>query len=80
MMSTPYGKRGFFWETWDRGGAGWHRVESPATENPRITAEQLEEERSLLGGAYFEQEFLCKFVDNGTQVFCTQLVEQAGFD
>lgn len=77
LMSTPYGKRGFFWETWDRGGKQWHRIESPATENPRVRAEQLEEERELMGAAYFEQEYLCRFVDNGTQVFRMELIEQA---
>lgn len=35
MMSTPYGKRGFFYETWERGGGQWHRVRVAAQQNPR---------------------------------------------
>jgi hypothetical protein len=26
-LSTPYGKRGFFWEVWSRGGGDWQRFE-----------------------------------------------------
>jgi hypothetical protein len=29
-LSTPYGKRGFFYDAWARGGADWHRIEIPA--------------------------------------------------
>ncbi len=32
LMSTPFGKRGFFWEAWERGGAEWLRVRVPATD------------------------------------------------
>ena len=77
MKSTPCGKRGFFYETWERGGAAWHRFEAPATENPRVRSEQLEEERNFMGAAYFEQEFLCRFVDDGGSVFREELLENA---
>jgi hypothetical protein len=26
LMSTPFGKRGFFYEVWTGGGTGWERV------------------------------------------------------
>src|SRR5947209_4697169 len=29
-LSTPYGKRGFFYNAWVRGGADWHKIEVPA--------------------------------------------------
>jgi hypothetical protein len=32
MMSTPRGKSGFFYETWEHGGPDWLRVRGPATE------------------------------------------------
>ena len=35
-MSTPYGKRGFFFEAWTNGGADWQRIEVPARKVPRI--------------------------------------------
>ncbi len=45
LMSAPYARRGFFWDTWSRGGPGWTRVSVPATECARIPAEFLAEER-----------------------------------
>ena len=53
LMSTPNGPRGFFYETWMKGGADWTRVRVPATECPRIGAEHLEEERVWLGDRAF---------------------------
>jgi hypothetical protein len=31
LMSTPFGKRGFFWEEWAHGGPQWERVTAPAS-------------------------------------------------
>src|SRR5829696_6537454 len=47
MLSTPFGKRGVFFEEWSR-GEGWERYEVPALECPRISASFLEEERWAL--------------------------------
>jgi hypothetical protein len=77
LMSTPYGKRGFFYETWEHGSADWKRVSVAATECPRIPASFLEEERAALGALWFQQEYLCEFVDNGMEVFGRALVEGA---
>jgi hypothetical protein len=34
-LSTPYGKRGFIYDCWSRGGDDWLRIEIPATRIPR---------------------------------------------
>jgi phage terminase large subunit-like protein len=47
MLSTPYGKRGVFYEEWTS-GRGWERYEVPASRCPRISREFLEEERASL--------------------------------
>ena len=47
MLSTPYGKRGVFFEEWS-GGEGWERYEVPASRCPRISEGFLEEERASL--------------------------------
>jgi hypothetical protein len=47
MMSTPYGKRGVFYEEWI-GPESWERYEVPATQCPSIFEEFLEEERRTL--------------------------------
>jgi len=77
LMSTPWGKRGFFHEAWEHGGEEWFRMRVPATECPRIGRDFLEEERRTLGAAWFEQEYLCGFVDNGASVFGRDAVEAA---
>ena len=74
MMSTPYGRRGFFFETW-RHETGWEKLTVPATECPRINRDFLEEERGAMGPAWFAQEYLCEFVDNGTSLFDRDQVE-----
>ena len=59
-MSTPYGRRGFFFQEWTN-GSGWERYEVPAVEVPRISSEFLEEERRALGQWWFQQEYCCAF-------------------
>jgi Terminase large subunit, T4likevirus-type, N-terminal len=76
MMSTPNGKRGFFYEEWT-GSAGWERFCVAATECPRIPAEFLQEERTALGSDWYGQEYMCEFVDNGTTLFQREMVEAA---
>jgi Terminase large subunit, T4likevirus-type, N-terminal len=77
MMSTPWGKRGFFYDEWEHGGEEWTRVSVTGPECERIPGEFLEEERRSLGPAWFAQEYLGEFVDNGTEVFGRGLVEGA---
>jgi hypothetical protein len=77
LMSTPYGKRGFFYERWAHGGPEWMRVHVPATECARIDPAFLEEERGEQGAAWFQQEYMGEFVDNGSEVFGRKLVEDA---
>jgi hypothetical protein len=77
LMSTPFGKRGFFWEAWNGGGTEWVRVRVPADECPRIPHDFLEEERKTMGERYFRQEYLCEFVDSVSGVFDRDLVERA---
>jgi hypothetical protein len=59
-LSTPFGKRGWFYEEW-RGAATWERYRVPATDIPRITPSFLEQERVALGEAWFRQEYDCDF-------------------
>lgn len=77
LMSTPLGRRGFFYENWAHGGDEWLRVSVPATECARIPKEFLEEERRQMGSAWFRQEYLCEFVDGEAGVFDWDLVRLA---
>ena len=76
MLSTPYGKRGVFYEEWT-GGHGWERYEVPASQCPRISEEFLEEERRVLPSWVYRQEYECSFEETEDQVFTTEMVEQA---
>src|SRR2546421_365704 len=55
LMSTPNGKRGFFWEAWAHGGEAWERVQVAAPDCPRISARMLEEEQAAQGESMFRQ-------------------------
>jgi hypothetical protein len=77
LMSTPNGKRGFFWETWERGGGEWEKVKATAYECPRIDHKFLEEERRTMGERWFRQEYLCEFTDAVDQVFPMDVVHGA---
>ena len=76
MLSTPYGKRGVFYEEWS-GGHGWERYEVPASRCPRISGEFLEEERASLPPFIFRQEYECSFEETEDQVFTTDLIDRA---
>src|SRR5829696_6378972 len=76
MLSTPYGKRGVFYEEWT-GGHGWERYEVPASQCLRISEAFLEEERRVLPSWVYRQEYECSFEDTEDQVFTTEMVEQA---
>jgi hypothetical protein len=68
MLSTPYGKRGVFWEEWTSGNR-WDRYEVSASECPRIPPEFLEEERRVLPARIYRQEYECSFEETDDQVF-----------
>jgi hypothetical protein len=75
-LSTPAGKRGWFYEAWS-GGEGWERVTVKGRECPRILPSFLAEELSALGPLRFSQEYECEFIDAETSVFASELIEQA---
>jgi hypothetical protein len=77
LMSTPYGKRGFFYECWEHERADWFRVTVTGPDCPRISAEFLEDERRGIGPVWFAQEYLGEFVENGVSVFGRDLVDRA---
>ena len=68
-MSTPWGKRGWWWQEWEHGGQGWQRVMVKASDCPRIPAAFLKEERDHLGDYWYRQEYECEFMDSQTSAF-----------
>jgi len=80
LMSTPYGKRGFFYETWEHSKGEWDRVRVTAAECPRIAPAFLEEERAAMGDRWFRQEYGCEFTETVESVFDRDMVERAFCD
>jgi hypothetical protein len=76
MLTTPYGKRGIFFEEWT-GGHGWERYEVRAEECPRISPEFLGEERETLPSWVYRQEYECSFEETEDAVFTHEMVERA---
>lgn len=76
-LSTPFGKRGWWWREWMQGGDGWLRVEVTAEQCPRISKEFLEEERQHLGEWWYKQEYLCEFMDSQTASFTYEMIRSA---
>jgi Terminase large subunit, T4likevirus-type, N-terminal len=76
MLTTPYGRRGAFYEVWTGDGA-WERYEVPASQCPRISEEFLEEERQALPRRIYRQEYECSFEDTEDAVFAYEDVQAA---
>lgn len=77
MMSTPYGRRGVFYEEWTAGEVFWERYEVPAGDCPRISEGFLEEERRALPARIYRQEYECSFEETDDQVFAHADVQAA---
>jgi hypothetical protein len=75
-LSTPFGKRGFFWEAW-YSDEPWTRVKITADQCPRIPAEFLAEERRALGPRWFRQEYECSFEDTIDALFSSEDIARA---
>jgi hypothetical protein len=67
-LSTPFGKRGWFFEEWE-GKGDWARVRVTAEECPRISPAFLAEEQRALGPRWFRQEYGCSFEEASDAVF-----------
>ncbi|MBT8401860.1 MAG: terminase family protein [Rhodothermia bacterium] len=68
-MTTPGGKRGWFWREWMEGRNDYARVKVTAAECPRITEEFLRRERRRMPAPVFESEYFCTFTDTIDSVF-----------
>jgi len=79
-MSTPNGKRGWFYESWHFDPEGdWQREQITAMACPRIAPSFLEKERRRIGDRWFRQEYLCEFISSDEELFDGDDIE-AAFD
>ena len=75
-MSTPFGRRGWFFKEWTE-GQDWQRVLVPADQCARISPAFLEEERRSLPPLWYRSEYCCEFCDVEDQLFGYDLVHAA---
>lgn len=83
LLSTPWGKRGFFHDIWtsqrsadwkwpwkgEKPDDGWERYSVIASECQRITPEFLEQEKNKMPEWFFKQEYMCDFAETQDSVF-----------
>jgi len=77
LLSTPRGRRGFFFDVWTNGASDWHRTRITAQECPRISASWLENERRTMPDFWFKQELECEFTETVDSIFSYDDIERA---
>jgi hypothetical protein len=76
MLSTPFGKRGVFYDAW-HGDESWHRVKVSADQCPRISKAFLDEELRELGAQRFSEEYGLEFLEPDEAVFPVEVIDKA---
>lgn len=74
MLTTPFGRRGIFFDAWESNDPAWERIRAVASECPRYDPEFLERERRL-HGRYFAQEYESEFIAAEGQLFSPESIE-----
>jgi Terminase large subunit, T4likevirus-type, N-terminal len=78
-LTTPAGKRGFFFDAW-HGDGDFERIKISVDMVPRISEEFLAAELKELGPGIFSQEYGLTFVDNDESVFPHAVIAAAFTD
>jgi hypothetical protein len=84
MLSTPHGKQGFFYETWESAMANpkgrWEAYSVNAYQVSHFKIEDIEAEKAEIPARKFRQEFMCSFEDTDDQVFSYEDIRDAYLD
>ena len=75
LMSTPYGRRGFFYDTWENCDPEWLRIEAPASECPRIKPAFLKRMKTSMSERKYRQEYCREFVGDDDSLFDEALIQ-----
>jgi hypothetical protein len=76
-LSTPFGKRGWFYESWSGGDPSWTRVSVPASACPRIGRAFLDDERRELGALRYSEEYELAWNEPDESMFPTSIIDRA---
>lgn len=85
LLSTPFGKNGFFYDRWDDStredditndpSSEWFPLHVPTSANPRIEQHFIEEQQESLTAMQFKQEILGKFEESADSFFTRSELE-----
>lgn len=76
LLSSPFGRRGFFHDEAARGGPHWERFTVTYRDCPRMDPDFIEEEQRALG-IFFAQEYECAFLDTVNALFAGDDIDRA---
>lgn len=87
-LSTPFGKRGWFFEEWEgitdparvpeeKKKIPWTRYKVTCHESSVLSKDFIEEERATFGDRWFGQEYLCEYNDTVDSVFAADDILRA---
>jgi len=76
-LSTPWGRRGWFFEAWEDRTGLWDKHRVTVHESAQYDAGRIQEVRASLGGFVFASDYLCEFGDTDSQLFGSELVRAA---
>lgn len=72
MISTPKGKRGFFWNSYNNALqkiTGWYEISATIYDDALISPEEIQNIKQSMSPLAFEEEFMVKFLDNSISFF-----------
>lgn len=72
MISTPKGKRGFFWTSYNnalQGIKGWKEISATIYDDSLISEDEIKNIKQSMNPIAFEEEFMVKFLDNSISFF-----------
>lgn len=74
MMSTPRGREGFFYDTWNAGKT--RRIFARSVDIPRLAA-KVEYDRRFMSEIRFRAEHLCEFLGSGMPLISRDVLDRA---
>lgn len=76
-LSTPWGRRGWFFNLHQEPTNGWERHRVTVYESAQYTPARIAEVRASLGSFVFSSDYECTFGDTDSQFFSTESVRAA---
>jgi hypothetical protein len=76
LLSSPFGRRGFFWRVWSE-AQNWLKIEVTAAQCPRLSPAFLADELRELGPRWYAQEYEAAFIEEIGQLFSDEAIDAA---